>query len=297
MAGLLILTFIAIPVFASPIDEKNYSVSNSTRWIIVDPIGDRELGETFNITGTTNLEVGTEVRVMISALVRCPGHWSCPEFPAYGTLGTTRVIKGDKGLNKTYFFVNASDFIVENYYVRIDAGSDVFGDGNFQCTGPLNPFVTIDPIGNRTKGEIFYINGTTNIQISNVSWILQISKRGSYPNYASKEEYARLTVVPITSEIPGTHRWSANATDAVTELMSGEYTVLSGVNRIAATTENFTLQSNVTDPSMVREAPISIVSRDSSPIKSSQTKSSGHSVIITTISLCAALIFYRISFR
>jgi len=273
MAGLLILTFIAIPVFASPIDEKNNSVSNSSSWIIIDPIGDRYLGDAFNITSTTNLEVGTEVRVMISALIRCSGHWSCPEFPAYGTIGTTQVVKGDNGYNETHFFVNASNFIVENYIVMIDAGPDVIGTGNFRCTGPLNPFITIDPIGNHTKGEIFYINGTTNIHISNVSWILQISKQGSYPDYASEEHYARLPVVVTNSEIPGTNRWSANATDAAKDLVSGDYMVLSAVNRVVATTTNFTLVSNGTEPSMIHETSVNVVSQDSNPIKSSQTKS------------------------
>jgi len=297
LAGFFLLAFIAVPVFASSFSDSNHSEVNTTPWIIVDPIGDKYLGDSFNITGTTNLEEGTEVRVTVSALIRCMPHGPCPEFPYYGTMGTAEVVKGDNGLNKTQFFVNASDFVVEDYYVQIDAGSNIIGAGNFRCTGPPNPFVTIDPIGNHTKGEIFYINGTTNIYISNVSWILFLRKQGSDSDSPPEGEYVHLPVTVITSNISGVSRWSANATDAAKDLVSGDYMVLSGVNRVAATTENFTLYSNGTDSTLKHVPLAQILSSTPNPSETMPKKASGYTAVITLVSLCLALVFLPILIR
>ena len=43
------------------------------------------------------------------------------------------------------------------------------------------PFITIDPIGNHTIGDVFFINGTTNLAVFNESIDLQIETGNMNP--------------------------------------------------------------------------------------------------------------------
>jgi PGF-CTERM protein len=88
--------------------------------IIVDPIGDRHVGDKFTITAKTNLAVDDEVLVQVYSSSFKPTQKSqSGEFS--GATGTIKVTKGDSGLNALSFDVDASTFKPDEYIVTEDA--------------------------------------------------------------------------------------------------------------------------------------------------------------------------------
>jgi len=92
-------------------------------------------------------------------------------------------------------------------------------------------FITIDPIGDHIIGEVFFINGTTNLPVSGnltlgmeaLSYIMRPHQKGE--TGPGPHGSANLPALPISPALPGLNRWSANVTDIVKELESGEYEV------------------------------------------------------------------------
>ncbi len=96
---------------------------------------------------------------------------------------------------------------------------------------PAEPFITIDPIGNHVIGNVFFVNGTTNLPVSEkitmsigyLKYIKQThpkSDLGPPPN-----ESAYVTAISIFPAQSGMNRWSANVTDITSGLKSGDYLV------------------------------------------------------------------------
>ena len=84
--------------------------------IRIDPIGDRHVGDKFTITATTNLAVDDEVLFEVYSSSFKPTQKSqSGEFS--GATGTVKVTKGDTGLNKLSFDVDASTFKPDEYIV------------------------------------------------------------------------------------------------------------------------------------------------------------------------------------
>ena len=108
------------------------------------------------------------------------------------------------------------------------------------------PFITIDPIGNYTVGDVFFINGTTNLPVSaNISmefyrfWQLRGSSKNEMPH-----EIFTIDKIPINRTKSGINRWSVNVTDiAIQNLTNTPYVVVIG-NSDAAATGEFTLFTN-----------------------------------------------------
>jgi hypothetical protein len=96
---------------------------------------------------------------------------------------------------------------------------------------PEELFITIDPIGNHTIGDIFFINGTTNQPVSEhltmdiVSYKYIERTHMKFDLGPSPEESAYMPDISISSDLSGTNRWSVNVTDTVKKLKSGEYIV------------------------------------------------------------------------
>ncbi|MCX6686646.1 MAG: DUF3821 domain-containing protein [Methanoregula sp.] len=84
--------------------------------IRIDPIGDRHVGDKFTITATTNLAVDDEVLLEVySSSFKPTQKTQSGEFS--GATGTVKVTKGDTGLNKLSFDVDASTFKPDEYIV------------------------------------------------------------------------------------------------------------------------------------------------------------------------------------
>ena len=88
--------------------------------ITIDPVGDRHVGDKFTITATTNLAVDDDVLFEVYSSSFQPTQKSqSGEFS--GATGTVKVTKGDSGLNKLSFDVDASTFKPDEYLVKATA--------------------------------------------------------------------------------------------------------------------------------------------------------------------------------
>jgi hypothetical protein len=118
--------------------------------------------------------------------------------------------------------VNAKNVSIGTDFTNPDLNSTVY---------PAEPYIMIDPIGNHVIGDIFFINGTTNLPVSQNLMMDIVSykyiMRPHMKNELSPGPHASASMkgIPISSAFPGTNRWSANVTDAVKELESGDYLV------------------------------------------------------------------------
>ncbi len=75
-------------------------------WIMIDPISDKQVGETFTITATTNLSAGEEI--LVSVYSSTFSHVKVPKGEFNGVVGTVRVIQGEAGINRISFVVNST---------------------------------------------------------------------------------------------------------------------------------------------------------------------------------------------
>ena len=88
--------------------------------ISIDTIGDRHVGDKFTITAQTNLAVDDEILMQVYSSSFKPTQKSqSGEFS--GATGTVKVTKGDSGLNKISFDVDASTFKPDEYIVTAEA--------------------------------------------------------------------------------------------------------------------------------------------------------------------------------
>jgi PGF-CTERM protein len=88
--------------------------------IRIDAIGDRHVGDKFTITAQTNLAVDDEVLFEVYSSSFKPTQKSqSGEFS--GATGTVKVTKGDSGMNKLSFDVDAATFKPDEYIVKATA--------------------------------------------------------------------------------------------------------------------------------------------------------------------------------
>ncbi len=99
------------------------------------------------------------------------------------------------------------------------------------------PFIMIDPIRNHTNGELFFINGTTNLPITekltmhiyNLNFyccaMLEQMKTGSCPSISSNN-FAQIFNISISSDRSGTNQWSVNVTDTAKNFLSDKNIVV-----------------------------------------------------------------------
>jgi len=111
--------------------------------ITIDPVGDRHVGDKFTITATTNLAVDDEVLVEVYSSSFQPTQKSqSGEFS--GATGTIKVTKGDSGLNKLSFDVDASTFKPDEYLVKESAVlQDATGTALFNVLEASAPTATV----------------------------------------------------------------------------------------------------------------------------------------------------------
>jgi len=92
------------------------------------------------------------------------------------------------------------------------------------------PFITIDPIGNHAIGDVFFINGTTDLPVSE-NLTVQIIESFHLGTKADLGAYVHgitedIPISPITISNTGVHQWSFNVTDPVMiALVSDRYDV------------------------------------------------------------------------
>jgi hypothetical protein len=120
--------------------------------IRIFPIDQKNVGDTFMINGTTNLEAGDELQVeLVSSSFQPTPKEVSGEFS--GTAGTVKVVEGNGGINTWSFPVDTITFTPDEYIVTVSAiglqsqqdvtASQLFSVVEFCCaTAPTSPSVT-----------------------------------------------------------------------------------------------------------------------------------------------------------
>lgn len=93
-------------------------------------------------------------------------------------------------------------------------------------------FIDIDHIGDHTIGNIFFINGTTNLPVSekltveilDYYWLIS-PKTKSISYQPPSDRFIQISNISISPTINGKNRWSVNVTDNIKELKDSEYNV------------------------------------------------------------------------
>ena len=190
------ILFVAIIMVPSVSADANVT-HNTTPFITIDPIGNHAVGEVFVIKGTTNLPpVIDSLLILIDPTTFNPGGFSS----SFQT--TVPIQRGEKDMNfwsctvpTTTGWVNFQplgrnphqDPRPDNYRVTVESSTDA-NISQFQefeilpagskTNSTISPtptlFIKIDPIGNHTVGDVFFINGTTSLPDSNNSLTLFI---------------------------------------------------------------------------------------------------------------------------
>jgi hypothetical protein len=148
----------------------------STPFITINPIGTKNTGDLIIINGTTNLPPRTSVYLkeinqstgestMIANTIACPdaggvNRWSFAlDSTAWMKPGGYRymVSTPDGMVNTSVQFALNGEFTgpASTLYYKDSKDSTIRGTGA--------PSITVNPIGDRRKGEIFLISGTTNL--------------------------------------------------------------------------------------------------------------------------------------
>jgi|WetSurMetagenome_2_1015567.scaffolds.fasta_scaffold491416_1 hypothetical protein len=121
-----------------------------------------------------------------------------------------------------------SRIIIGLFLIMVTCWLPVSGADNVSVTPVTTPFITIDPIGNHTVGDVFFINGTTNFPVSeNLSMHIQstIIRKGRYWG-DPVEILAFISSISIYPDQSENNRWSMNVTNSINQLRSDEYDVV-----------------------------------------------------------------------
>ncbi len=123
-------------------------------YITIDPIGTKESGSKFTITGTTNVAVGDKLIVDVTSSAFGPAEKT--EGAGFGSVSGTAVVEKGDGANKWSFEVDASDLKPDQYIVKAECiETDTVNTANFNLveateTTPPAGEVTTPPAGEVT---------------------------------------------------------------------------------------------------------------------------------------------------
>jgi hypothetical protein len=133
-------------ISSQDVDDSFSTVTSfvSSPETLIRPIGTKYIGDTFTITGSTNLAVGDALMVEITSSSFKPTQKAqSGEFS--GSAGTVQVMPGTNGYNHWSFDVDASTFKPDEYLVKVSGVTlDVTGSTTFTLLE--RPPATLEPI-------------------------------------------------------------------------------------------------------------------------------------------------------
>jgi hypothetical protein len=225
-SAILFMVILMVPfVYA----EANVT-PNTTPFITIDPIGNHAVGEVFVIKGSTNLpSVVDTLHIFIYPTSFNPGGFGS-DFQSI-----IPIQRGEKGINFWSCTVPTTSGWVtfqgpgrnptqdprpDNYMVSVELSTDanisqyqIFdilpaGSKTNATVSPAPaPYIRIDPVGDHTVGDTFFINGTTNLAVSNNSLSLNITWADFNPGGFGTSFYT--SDVSIQPGEQGINLWSA----------------------------------------------------------------------------------------
>lgn len=77
---------------------------------------------------------------------------------------------------------------------------------------PAQPYITINPVGDHTLDEVFFISGTTNLPVSDSPLLFEIGSNWYNPGGSGCGYQSNVTIEP---GVNGINTWSCNATPAL----------------------------------------------------------------------------------
>lgn len=225
LLGILIL----LPALAVGLPEtggiQSGGTGNTSQEIIsIDPISPHCVNATFPVSGNTSLPPGTSLRITIRRGSFSPGI-PPQQIPWYDTIHQeTTVTPGDERGNRWTYALNTTGSYSDEYLVYVEpySSENVRADAifvlNATCISGASamspesspagtPFIALDPGGTHATGEVFFINGTTNLAASNDSLLLQIGSAEFNPGgFGSSFYTANVSIHPGDD---GVNSWSA----------------------------------------------------------------------------------------
>jgi hypothetical protein len=123
-------TVVSIP--STPVQPSPY-------WVQIDPINDKQVGDIFTITSTTNLSAGDEIHVQVYEPIK--NQIKSSSYIISSAVGNVKVIQGNSGINTLSFVVNSSTFHPNNFYTvtEMAENNDSFGYAFFNITPKKHP--------------------------------------------------------------------------------------------------------------------------------------------------------------
>lgn len=122
-------------------------------YIAIDPIGDKEAGSKFTISGTTNVAVGDKLIIDVTSSAFGPAKKT--EAAGFGSVaGTVTVEKGD-GANKWSFEVDAADLKPDQYIVKVECiETETTTTANFNLVEKVETTPTTEVTTTAPAGEV-----------------------------------------------------------------------------------------------------------------------------------------------
>lgn len=229
--------------FSIPIEPKSTTVQtptvcstpeNGSYWIDLDPIENVTWGDTFCVNGTTNIPVGEQLLVTITTNSFTPAG-DTRENPTPKIVKITSGNQCDNLISSCFIGSNNSIFDINKEYVigvsSLDPNRTIYSalKFNFVKNMTIVPFIKIDKIGNHSNGEVFIINGTTNVPVTEtLSMDIINSEYMEHPHMKNENTtsiWVSIHNISITFNQSNENRWSVNVTDSVKPLSRGEYLI------------------------------------------------------------------------
>jgi hypothetical protein len=104
---------------STPTGNQSPPTHGDFYWIRMNPIGDKQVGDSFTITSATNLSAGEKVLVQVFTSYIPGPKIEQGEFS--GATGMVRVVQGRSGINTISFVVNTTTFKPDEYIVTEEA--------------------------------------------------------------------------------------------------------------------------------------------------------------------------------
>jgi hypothetical protein len=215
MLGLMLFFILLFIPVCSGGSVPDVTTPPAQPFITINPIGNHALGEIFTLSGTTNLPKSQTIQIEIEAgspLVSKIG----PGVFGGGVWYTTVVAGEGTATNSWSVSINLSGYnqtlvSSKNFLVRaVDASTfNVTGTSEF---GIAESYIAIDPIGDHSLDEVFFISGTTNLPASGTPLLLQIYSAWYNPGGNGGGYQSNVTIEPGEN---GINTWACNATPSL----------------------------------------------------------------------------------